>query len=50
LNKLRQVLKLKRLHASLGPENLKLLISDKAFKKAMDHAGINYAKFLEVVS
>jgi ParB family chromosome partitioning protein len=47
LDKLRQVLKLKRLHASLGPENLKLLVSDKAFRKAMDRSGINYDKFLE---
>jgi len=49
LNKLRQVLKLKRLHASLGSENLKLLLSDKTFRKAVQRENINVSKFEEVI-
>jgi ParB/RepB/Spo0J family partition protein len=45
LARLRQSLKLKRLHFSLGPENVRLLLSDPVFRKALDRRGINYKKF-----
>jgi ParB/RepB/Spo0J family partition protein len=49
LARLRQSLKLKRLHFSLGPENVRLLLSDPVFRKALDRRGINYKKFEEAV-
>ena len=45
----RESLKLKRLHWSLGPENLKALISDSQFKKALERRKINYQKFVEAI-
>lgn len=45
LSRLRGKLKLKRLHWALSVENLKMLLSDKTFRKALDRRGINYAKF-----
>lgn len=45
LGRLRQSMKPIRLHHSLGPANLQMLLSDKAFRKAMDKKKINYSKF-----
>jgi hypothetical protein len=45
LARLRQSLKLKRLHHALGPENVRLLLSDSVFRKALNRRGINYRKF-----
>lgn len=50
LEKLRPRLKLARLHHSLGPENLRALLSDKAFRKQLDKHGVNYAKFTEAAN
>lgn len=49
LDDVRQVLKLKRLHHSLGPVNLGELLEVKAFRTALDSYGINYKHFLENV-
>lgn len=49
LARLRESLKLKRLHWSLGPSNLQLLLSDAQFKKAVDRRKISYQKFEEAV-
>jgi ParB/RepB/Spo0J family partition protein len=49
LARLRQSLKLKRLHHALGPSNLELLLSDTTFKKALDRREINYRKFQEAI-
>jgi hypothetical protein len=49
LSRQREQLKLYRLHHSNGPENLKVLLSDKKFRSALDRAGINYGKFAEVL-
>lgn len=45
LKRTRETLKLKRLHHSLGPQNLLELLQDPKFKKALDSAGVNYTKF-----
>ena len=45
LTRLRDKLKLKRLHLSLSVENLKALLSDVQFRKALDRRKINYQKF-----
>lgn len=47
LDEIRGLLKLKRLHASLGPVNLGILLKGKAFRAELDRVGINYSKFLE---
>jgi hypothetical protein len=49
LDRQRELLKLKRLHHSLGPENLKLLLSDKTFREAVEKEKINVAKFEEII-
>lgn len=50
LARMRERLKLYRLHASLGPENLKLLLSDKRFCAELDRCGIKYQTFMERAS
>ena len=45
LARLRPKLKLMRLHAALGPQNLELLLEDKLFRAELDRHGINYARF-----
>lgn len=47
IDRIRERLKLYRLHHALGPQNLALLLSDKRFRAELDNAGINYARFLE---
>lgn len=47
LKRVRDSLKVTSLHYSLGPENMKLLLSDKKFRAAMDKRGVNYAKAAE---
>lgn len=49
LSRLRDSLKLKRLHWSLSVENLKALLSDVQFRKALDRRKINYQKFEEAI-
>lgn len=49
LDELRGLLKLKRLHTSLGPTNLGILLADKKFRAELDRVGVNYGKFLEVI-
>lgn len=49
LDRQREVLKLKRLHHSLGPENLRLLLSNQEFRKAVQKEKINVSKFEEVM-
>lgn len=46
LSKLRDSLKLKRLHWSLGPENLRSILDDKKIYAAIKESGINIEKFL----
>lgn len=46
LDKLRGVMKLKRLHHSLGPANLRMLLEDDDFKAALDKKKVNYLPFL----
>lgn len=50
LSRTRDRLKLYRLHASIGPDNLKILLSGKAFRGELDRHGINYQKFMEATS
>lgn len=50
LSRVRDRLKLNRLHHSLGPQNLEFLLEDKTFRAELDRLGINYPKFLEAVS
>jgi hypothetical protein len=50
LGQLRQSLKLKRLHWSLGSENLRMLLSDTTFRRALDKRGINYKRFMEGIT
>ncbi len=45
LARVREALKVKRLHASLGPANLKALLDDPAFRKALKAEGVSTAKF-----
>jgi ParB family transcriptional regulator, chromosome partitioning protein len=45
LKRLRDSLKVTRLHASLGPQNLELLLADKKFRKAAESAGVPFHKF-----
>jgi ParB-like chromosome segregation protein Spo0J len=45
LARLRPKLKLMRLHAALGPQNLELLLEDELFRAELDRHGINYARF-----
>lgn len=49
LERMRERLKLYRLHHSLGPENLAALLKKKNFRAEMDRKKINYGKFLEEV-
>lgn len=50
LKKMRDKLKLTRLHASLGPQNLALLLEDPKFRKACEKENIPLAKFLKTVN
>lgn len=50
LSKVRERLKLHRLHHSLGPQNLEFLLEDKTFRAELDRVGVNYQKFFEAVS
>lgn len=45
LSRIRERLKLYRLHHSLGPENLEILLKGKTFRAELDRAGINYNRF-----
>lgn len=45
LNDLRTRVKLKRLHHSLGPQNLTVLLKDKRIRKALEAEGVNLKKF-----
>lgn len=45
LKRIRQELKLKRLHYAIGPANLRHLCKDAAFRKALEKEGVNYSHF-----
>lgn len=45
LRRVREKLKLIRLHHSLGPANISLLLEDKKFRAALKKEGVNFAKF-----
>jgi ParB/RepB/Spo0J family partition protein len=49
LDRQRQRLKLLRLHCALGPENLRMVLGDRKFRKALDKAGVNVSKFEEAI-
>lgn len=47
LEKVKKRLKMLRLHSSLGPQNLEILLSRPDFQAAVKKAGVNVAKFEE---
>jgi ParB/RepB/Spo0J family partition protein len=50
LRRVNQSLKVTRLHHSLGPGNLASLLRDAKFRKALDAAGVNYARFEQLTN
>jgi ParB-like chromosome segregation protein Spo0J len=50
LKRMRERLKLTRLHWSLAVPNLSMLLDDKKFRKALDAEGVNVAKFEQITS
>lgn len=50
LKRLRERLKITRLHASIGPANLELLLDDPKFRRAAEKAEVPIKKFLSTVS
>lgn len=47
LDRIRPRIKLARLHHSIGPENLEILLKDKLFRAELDRHGINHKRFEE---
>ncbi len=47
LQRLREVLKMRRLHHALGPANLEVLLRDKRIRDGLIRAGVNLTKFEE---